>query len=179
MSQQSLPRILIVDDEQSVLEMLSDFLSLNNYLCTTADGGAAAVECLADRTFNVVLLDIKMPGMSGIETLQAIRRRSPDQQVLMITAVAEVQTVVKAMQLGALDYIIKPFALKDLLAKVETALATEASIREERTRQERLAWEAQQQRQQLEQRTVEIQALNRLFQDHLDQPWEENSQWSA
>ena len=175
MSQQSHPRILIVDDERSVLAMLSDFLSLNDYMCTTANGGAEAVECLTDRTFNLVLLDIKMPGLSGIETLQAIKRRSPDQQVLMITAVAEVQAVVRAMQLGALDYIIKPFALKDLLAKVETSLATDASIREERTRREGQAWEAQQQRQQLEQRTVEIQALNRLFQEHLNQSWEENA----
>lgn len=161
------PRILVVDDEWTIREMLSEFLLLNQYNCVVAGNGAEALAYVAEDPFDLVLLDVKMPEMSGIEVLRRINELAPVPPVIMVTAVSEVQTAVEAMQLGALDYIQKPFALKELLAKMEKALAKGASRREEQVKQEHLASEVQDQEWKLEQRAREIQALNRLFQEHI------------
>lgn len=172
-------RVLVVDDESSIRELLSDLLALNDYHCTTADSGPKAIACVASGPYDLVLLDIKMPGMSGMETLRAIKERAPHQPVVMITAVSETETAVEAMKLGALDYILKPFTMDGLLAKVEEALSKGAARREEQARQKRLTSEAGEQRGQTEQRTREIQSLNRLFQTHLRQRQEAEARWRS
>jgi YesN/AraC family two-component response regulator len=99
-------RVLVVDDEPSVREMLSDFLKMNNFICMQADNGASAMDVTKREKFDLIIMDVRMPGVSGIEALREIKRQSPSQAVVMVTAVSEVETAVEAMRLGANDYVM-------------------------------------------------------------------------
>ncbi len=118
------PRILIVDDEQVVCDLLHDDLSERGYLCTTALEGDDALAKLAAQDFDAVLLDIRLPGMSGMEVLREIWLNYGKTATIMITAINDVDTSVEAMKLGASDYIVKPFDLDRVDASIRTALET-------------------------------------------------------
>ena len=118
------PKILIVDDEQVVCDLLQDELSDRGYLCTTALDGDEALVNLAKQKFDVVLLDIRLPGMSGMEVLQEIWLNHINTATIMITAINDVDTAVEAMKLGALDYIVKPFDLDRVGTSIHAALET-------------------------------------------------------
>ena len=115
-------RVLVVDDEPSVREMLSDFLEMNNFICTQADNGQSALLVSSKEKFDLIIMDVRMPVVSGIEALREIKRMQPRQPVVMVTALAEVETAVEAMRLGANDYVLKPFVLRDMLSKVDQAI---------------------------------------------------------
>ena len=104
-----MPRILVVDDEAAMRESLKDWLSEDGYQVGMAAGGAEAIEMVRKHPWDVLLLDLKMPGMDGIETLKNIKEINPEIEVLMMTAYATVDTAVQAMKLGAFDYLVKPF----------------------------------------------------------------------
>ncbi len=116
------PRILIVDDEEVVRNILQRILKEAGYDVTMAADGEHAIDILYQEEHEVVLLDIKMPGMTGIEVLAKLTAEWPDIGVIMITAVMDAQTAVKAMKLGALDYITKPFDRDDVIQKVGEAI---------------------------------------------------------
>ena len=116
------PKVLIVDDEQSVCDLLSMELSECGCLCSTAGDGNKALAELVTQQFEIALLDIKLPGMSGMELLRQIRSTHPKTRIIMITAVNDLDIAVQAMKLGALDYIVKPFSLDKIDASVRTAL---------------------------------------------------------
>jgi len=118
------PRVLIVDDEQVVCDLLHDELSERGYLCTTVLSGDDALTKLATQEVEVVLLDIRLPGMSGMEVLREIWLRHSDMATIMITAINDVATAVEAMKHGATDYIVKPFDLERVNASIGTALET-------------------------------------------------------
>ncbi len=118
------PSVLIVDDEQVVCDILHDELSERGYLCTTALDGNSALTKLATVDFEVVLLDIKLNGMSGMEVLREIWLNHGNTATIMITAVNDVNTAVEAMKLGAVDFITKPFDLDRIYASINTALET-------------------------------------------------------
>jgi DNA-binding response OmpR family regulator len=120
-------RVLVVDDEPSVREMLSDFLEMNNFICMQADNGASAMDVTKREKFDLIIMDVRMPGVSGIEALREIKRQSPSQAVVMVTAVSEVETAVEAMRLGANDYVMKPFVLRDMLTTVDHAIQSTPS----------------------------------------------------
>jgi len=103
------PRILIVDDDPSVRESLKDLLMEENYKVGLADGGEAAIAQAQTRSWDLVLLDLKMPGMDGLETLGHLKKIIPDAEIIMMTAYATVDTAVHAMKEGAFDYLVKPF----------------------------------------------------------------------
>ncbi len=103
------PRILIVDDEAAMRESLKDWLMEDGYEVNSAESGETALKMAAERNWDIVLLDLKMPGMDGIETLEKIKEINPDTEVLMMTAYATVDTAVQAMKEGAFDYLVKPF----------------------------------------------------------------------
>jgi DNA-binding NtrC family response regulator len=103
------PRILVVDDEAAMRESLKDWLMEDGYEVDSAESGETALKMAAERNWDIVLLDLKMPGMDGIETLENIKEINPDTEVLMMTAYATVDTAVKAMKKGAFDYLVKPF----------------------------------------------------------------------
>ncbi|MBA7620276.1 Regulator of RpoS [subsurface metagenome] len=126
------PRLLIVDDEQAVCDLLYDQLSERGYSCTTALDGNEALAKLSAQDFDVVLLDIKLPKMSGMEILSNIRSAHHHTAAIMLTAVDNVNTVVEAMKLGASDYIVKPFDLDKVDASIFTASVTKKRSAEQR-----------------------------------------------
>ncbi len=115
-------RVLVVDDEEMIRNLLQRILKEVGYDVATAANGQEALAKIAELKPGVVLLDIKMPDMSGMEVLQQIRTNWPETCVVMATAAADVQTAVEAMTKGAYDYITKPFNQDDLLLKVQRAV---------------------------------------------------------
>jgi len=111
-------KILVVDDEIIIRDLLEDFLSRKGYDVYTASDGRAAIAEVKEIKPHIVLLDIMMPGMDGIDTLEEIRRIDPRVGVIMITGVLDEKLGKRAMKLGAFDYITKPLDL----AYLETAV---------------------------------------------------------
>ncbi len=111
-------RILVVDDELIVRDSLKAWLDEENFSVETAASGAAALAKLAEGSFSLMLTDIKMPGMDGVEVLEKAREMVPELTVIMMTAYATVETAVAAMKIGALDYLVKPFDPDNLIPKV-------------------------------------------------------------
>ncbi len=118
----SLARLLVADDERSMRELLSIVLRREGYDVTVAENGRAAVEQLEARRFDLLISDIKMPDMSGVDVLRAAKRIDPDILGIMITAFASADTAIEAMRLGAHDYLSKPFDVDELKIKVRHAL---------------------------------------------------------
>ena len=116
-------RILVVDDEVAVRLVLQRILEGLGYHVVTAANGQEALDKMPQLNIRVALLDIMMPGMSGLEVLQQISTNWPDTCVLMVTAVADTQTAIEAMKLGAYDYITKPFMRDDVARKVQEAIS--------------------------------------------------------
>jgi len=114
--------ILIVDDEESVRRLLRDKLSREGYRCYDATDAERALQKLRHDTISLVLLDIRMPGKSGVELLPEIKARCSDVSVIMITATVDTQIAVQCMKQGAYDYITKPFELDDVTISVARAL---------------------------------------------------------
>lgn len=114
-------KILIIDDEQRMLDLLSLYLTPHQYQCTKAQGPREALRYLETQAFDVVLLDIMMPEMSGFELCVKIRSFS-DVPIIMLTAREQQEDIVKGLKLGADDYITKPFNEEELLARIEALL---------------------------------------------------------
>ncbi len=121
--------ILVVDDDQAVRGIISRKMQSEGYICVTAANGREALEKVATQQFDLVLLDMKMPGPSGMDVLPQIVADHPDTSVVMVTAVADTQTAVEAMKLGADDYVTKPFNLDDLSMRVKEALKRKSPIK--------------------------------------------------
>jgi DNA-binding NtrC family response regulator len=120
----TLANVLLVDDEQPFVETMSKRLRKRNiYVCSAHSGVDALGRLETDPQVEVVVLDVKMPGMDGIETLQAIRRRFPLIEVVMLTGHATVESAIDGMKLGAFDYLMKPCDMDHLLTKVTEAAA--------------------------------------------------------
>lgn len=101
-------RILIVDDEPDLLSILSEELVKRGYQADAAFSGEEAIESIKENHPNLVLLDIRMPGMGGMETLKRIRELAPDIGIIMVTAVRDAKLTEEALNLGAHDYVTKP-----------------------------------------------------------------------
>lgn len=114
--------ILAVDDEESLLQSVKFVLEGHGYSVDLAPNGVDAIAMLQDFPFDVVLLDIVMPGVSGIEVLALIKDQYPDTEVIMLTALQDVKTVVECMKLGAYYYLTKPYNTDNLLALLARAL---------------------------------------------------------
>jgi len=115
-------RILIVDDEPAVRKLITRILSKEGYQCEEADSGAQVLDRLRSNKTELVILDIRMPGKSGIELLPEIKACHPNTAVIMVTAVVEIPSAVQCMKLGAEDYICKPFKTDELALTVEKTL---------------------------------------------------------
>jgi len=115
-------RILVVDDERSMRELLTIVLRREGHHVLLAESAEVAMAALERDTVDVLISDIRMPGMSGVELLRAAKRLDPDIVGIMITAFASTETAVEALRLGAYDYITKPFDVEELKAKVRNAL---------------------------------------------------------
>jgi two-component system, OmpR family, response regulator len=114
-------KILIVDDETDFRETIIKRLRARKIDIEGADSGPKALEMLSGQDFDVIILDVKMPGMDGIETLREIKLKKPLVEVIMLTGHASVESGIQGMQLGAFDYVMKPVALDDLMDKLRLA----------------------------------------------------------
>jgi two-component system response regulator PilR (NtrC family) len=115
-------RVLIVDDEPGMRDFLSILLRKEGYAVSAAESSDKAIELMARGEFDLVISDISMPGLSGIEVLRQARASSPDTPVILITAYASTESAVEALKLGAYDYLIKPFDVEELKNVVHNAL---------------------------------------------------------
>lgn len=114
--------LLAVDDEENFLEILRNLLSGENYHVDTANDGVAAINKLQTKAYDLVLLDIKMPRVDGIEVLKFIKDRYLDTQVIMLTGVADIKLAVECMQIGAYTYLTKPHSAEELLTTIDRAV---------------------------------------------------------
>ena len=115
-------RILIVDDEKSQRDMLAGSLKKEGYSVATAESGFEAIKFCQDKHFEVALIDLKMPGMDGIELLKKLKEINPEIPVIIMTAYGTIETAVEAMKLGAYHYVSKPINLDELKLNVKKAL---------------------------------------------------------
>ena len=115
-------RILLVDDEKDFVEILSLRLEEAGEIVTSAHSGQECLDILQTKDIDVVILDILMPGMDGIDTLKEIKNRFPLVEVIMLTGHGSTESAVKGMKLGAFDYLLKPAHFADLTAKLDAAL---------------------------------------------------------
>jgi len=114
--------VMLVDDEVPFVDTMTKRLSKRNLEIVTAYSGHEALEKLsADSSVDVVILDVKMPGMDGIDTLREIKKAHPIVEVIMLTGHATVETGIEGMKLGAFDYLMKPCDIEQLMAKVKEA----------------------------------------------------------
>jgi two-component system response regulator MprA len=116
------PRILVVDDEPSVQQALTRAFTLERYTVELASDGAAALDALAAEHFDAVVLDVTMPGLSGLDVCRRLRASGDRSPVLMLTARDAIDDRVAGLDAGADDYLVKPFALRELLARVRALL---------------------------------------------------------
>ena len=116
-------RILVVDDEKTMRDLLKQILIEDDHEVVTAENGREAMVFFGKEHFDLMISDIVMPGMDGIEVLQAARHIDPDIQVILITGYPSTEMAVRVINVGAADYIIKPIRLDQLRAKVRKFLA--------------------------------------------------------
>jgi DNA-binding NtrC family response regulator len=115
-------KILVVDDEEGARELFNTILSDEGYDVTLANDGTDALTRMQADSFDLVVTDIKMPGMDGLQLLQEIRKTGSKADVIMVTAYGEVESYLKAMSLGAAEYINKPIRIKELKRIVHKVL---------------------------------------------------------
>src|SRR6476620_12960 len=144
------PYCLIVDDEPRLRQVMVHLMRSDGFQCIEAGNGIEALDQLEKYDVTLVLSDLRMPKMDGFELLREIRSRFPDCAVVMITAVADVEIAVNCLAIGAADYVIKPYQLEDVRARVAQALEKRRLILENRAYRESLEERVAQQARRLE-----------------------------
>ncbi len=144
------PRCLVVDDEPRLRQVLMRLMEGDGFACDQAGSGVEALERLAVTPAVLVLTDLRMPQMDGIELLRNVRATYPDTAVVMITAVADVETAVGCLAIGAMDYLTKPFHLEEVRARVTQALEKRRLIIDNRGYQQMLEARVQEQARRIE-----------------------------
>ena len=127
-------RVLLVDDEEEFVETLAQRLEVRDFDVSTATSGADALEKVENEELDVVILDVQMPGVDGVEVLRRIKRSKPLTEVIMLTGHATVQTAIDGMKLGAFDFLLKPAETEELVEKVNRAFGRKAE-QEQRIRE--------------------------------------------
>jgi DNA-binding NtrC family response regulator len=123
-------KLMLVDDEKRFLASIAKLLSKKGIDAVTANSGVEAIEILKNQTIHVVILDVKMPGMDGNETLVEIKRRFPMVEVIMLTGHATVESAVDGLKSGATDYLLKPIGIDELIQKAEQAFEKRMRLEE-------------------------------------------------
>ncbi len=120
-------RILIVDDEKAVRESLEELLILEDYQVESAASGEKALEILGEKDIDLLLLDIKMPGVDGVEVMKQTKKYHPETKVIVITGHGSLESAIEAIRSGAEDYLLKPYDTGDILASIGKALSEKAA----------------------------------------------------
>jgi len=123
-------RILIVDDEEIVRESLSAWLEKDGYTLATAPDGETAIDRIHKERWSILLLDLKMPGIDGLQVLEEARKTQPDAAAVIMTAYATIDSAVAAMKIGAYDYLTKPFDPEELSLMIQKIVTQQALVRE-------------------------------------------------
>lgn len=116
-------KILYVDDEEALRILVKSQLALEGFDMDTADDGDTALEMLKNKNYDLILLDIRMPRVDGIEVLKNLKQSGSKTRVIMLTAVTELSSAIDAVKLGANDYITKPYDIEDLLGCISRVLS--------------------------------------------------------
>ncbi len=114
-------RLLVVDDEEQFVEALSERLSMRDYDVTTSLSGEDAIEKMKNYNFDVVILDVRLPGIEGTDVLREIKNLKPLTEVIMLTGHGTVEMAIEGMKLGAFDFLMKPCETVDLTVKIDKA----------------------------------------------------------
>jgi len=115
--------ILVVDDEQEFLELMTNRMQKRGFTVSVASSGERALEEVERETFDAVVLDVKMPGIDGIEVLRRIKRIRPQLPVLLLTGHASVEAAMTGVETGAVDYLLKPVPINDLIMRLRDIVA--------------------------------------------------------
>lgn len=123
-------KVLLVDDEEEFIDLLSERLETREMDVSKTTSALDAIDKVKDENYDAIILDLKMPEMDGIEALQKIININPDMQIIILTGHASVDKGIKAMKLGAMDFVEKPVKMEDLVRKIEKAKANKMVIAE-------------------------------------------------
>ena len=126
-------RVLIVDDEEEFAQALAERLMLREYDVTTSFDGSDAIEKATQYNFDVIILDVRMPGVNGVDVLKEIKAVKPLTEIIMLTGHATVESAIEGMKVGAYDYLMKPCETDELIGKIQDAYQKKAD-HEERIR---------------------------------------------
>lgn len=152
-------RILVVDDEDTIRLVLAKYLRTRGFDVATAESGEAALEALSEHRFDLMLCDVRMPGLSGVETLAPAREIDPDLGIVMLSAVNDAPTAADAMAQGVLDYLTKPIELAQLHESVNRALHKRTMLREQRRVEHAIREEVDLRTRELEREKAQLRAL--------------------
>lgn len=131
-------KILVVDDEAMVRSSLEETLRLEGYEVMAVSGGEAALEVLQQEPFDLILLDLKMPGMDGIDVMRAASKIAPDTKIILLTGHGSMESAVEALRFGAHDYLLKPSPSSEILSSVARAIARRTEQQQKRLLLEQL-----------------------------------------
>ena len=129
-------RVLLVDDEEEFLALLAKRLETRNLKVSKAASGEDAIEIVNKQDFDVILLDLAMPGMDGLETLQKIKNDHPEADVIILTGHGTIQAGIEAMKLGADDFLEKPVDINVLMEKIKNSKEKHVLILQKQTKEE-------------------------------------------
>lgn len=118
---QSKPKVLVVDDEERFRNTMCKLLTVRGLTANAAGSGTEALEKLRNETYDVTILDVRMPEMSGVQVLAEIRKIDPEVEVIVMTGYASVDTAKEIIKLGAYDFLLKPYEIEELMEKIEGA----------------------------------------------------------
>jgi DNA-binding response OmpR family regulator len=127
-SQNSIPHLLVVDDERAMRESLEEILELEGFQVAMAESGEAALDLLRQAPFDLMLLDLKMKGMDGLQVTEAAKQISPETVIIMLTAHGTLESAISAMRRGAFDYLLKPASVPEIIAAVQRGLSHRAQM---------------------------------------------------
>ena len=161
--------ILVVDDEEGIREVIKENMEERGHTCYTAPNGDAALQVLATETVDLALIDVMMPGMTGISLFEQVKQLYPEMAVIFVTAVDDLNLAVEQLKGGSYDYIVKPVTRKRLQEAVDEALDKYGAILEETEHQRQLEDEISSQSEELEAKVRELSALNRMFQAEISE----------
>ena len=131
-------KILVVDDEALVRNSLEEILRLEGYEVVSVESGDAALNQIQQESYDLILLDLKMPGIDGIDVLKALSRLTPDTRVILLTGHGSLESSIDALRIGAQDYLLKPASSSEILSSVARALASKAEQQHRRMLLEQL-----------------------------------------
>jgi DNA-binding NtrC family response regulator len=136
MQEKIIAKILLVDDEDEFINALTQRLEVRGLNVTGATRGEDAVDLIGNQSFDIIVLDLAMPGMDGLETLKKIKEKDPDVEIVMLSGQGNIKSGVEAMKLGAEDFLEKPVDIKDLLKRIEEARERRILVLQKKAKEE-------------------------------------------